>query len=729
MMRDIRYATRSLLRTPTLTVTALLIMALGIGATTAMFSVANAVLFRPLPFADPERLVQFGTVGILEFKAYREQSRSFDGLLSYGAVNKNLHDAASPERIAAIAAERGLFDLLGVRPLIGRTFLPNDPPNVAVVSEGFWRRRFGATPSATDWKIVLDGEAHTVVGIMPGSFQFPYRTTMTEIWIPTDLPRTENWSQRIDVGVGRLRPGVTIEAAAAELGTIARRLEPLAKSNPGRTVQITPLTEAVVGRSRTGVLTLLGAVAMVLLIACSNVASLLLARAEGRKREVAVRTALGAGRGRLFRQFLTESLVLALAASAGAVFIAAGMTKLLVTLGATQIPRAFEIGLDWTAFIFLLVVAVTTGLAFGIVPAFYATKSDIAGTLNAASGRSSLGRGSIAINRGLVVAQLALAFILLTGAGLLLRALMSLQRAPTGLVAEQVLTLRLESRGLIPETIGQTGSASSAQGRYFRAIEERVAEIPGVLAAGVVTRLHIQSPGFTATFTVAGRPPPNGRGADVRLRDASPGYFRALGIQLRAGRMFSDREPGILVNETLARQHFPGEDPIGRVLSRGTIVGVVGDVRQSLRLPAEPEIYNALASTSYAAATLVISTAIPPERLIAPIRAAIREVNANQTVFDVKTMEQVISAAHADVDLSLWLIGMFAVLAFVLSAAGIYGVLSYTVAAREKEFGIRIALGGEPARILRLVAVATIACLNPARRAMTVDPITVLRRE
>jgi putative ABC transport system permease protein len=778
-MRDIRYATRSLLRTPTLTVTALLIMALGIGATTAMFSVANAVLFRPLPFADPERLVQFGTVGLLEFKAYREQSQSFEGLLSYGAVNKNLHDAAAPERIAVIAAERGLFDLLGVRPLIGRSFVPNDPPNVAVVSEGFWRRRYGGTPSVNDWKIVLDGEPHTVVGIMPDWFQFPYRTTMTDLWIPTDLPRTENWFQRIDVAVGRVRPGVTIDAAIAELRTIAQRLEPLATSNPGRTVQITPLTEAVVGRSRTGVLTLLGAVAMVLLIACANVANLLLARAEGRKREVAVRTALGAGRGSLFRQFLTESLVLALAASVAAVFIALGMTKLLVTLAATQIPRAFEIGLDWTAFLFLLAVAVTTGLAFGVVPALYATKSDVAGTLNAASGRSSLGRGSGAINRGLVVTEIALAFILLTGAGLLLRALMSLHRAPTGLATEQVLTLRMESRGLYPETTGEAGSTLSAQGRYFRAIEERVGQIPGVRTAGVVTRLHVQSPGFTATFTVVGRPqPPNGRGAHVRFRDASPGYFRALGIPLRAGRMFSDREPGILVNETLARQHFPGEDPIGRVLSRGTIVGVVGDVRQSLRLPPEPEIYNALPSTSYAAATLVVSAAIPPERLIAPVRAAIREVNPNQTVFDVKTMEQVISTAHADLDLSLWLIGLFAVLAFALSVAGIYGVLSYTVAAREKEFGIRIALGGEPARVLwlvlaqagllisagvvlgiggalaltrflrallyevtptdpltftaatlALVGVAMIACLNPARRAMTVDPIAVLRRE
>ncbi len=521
---------------------------------------------------------------------------------------------------------------------------------------------------------------------------------------------------------------------------------------------------------------------MVLLIACANVAHLLLVRAEGRKREVAVRMALGAGRGRLFTQFLTESIVLALAASVAAVFIAIAVTRVLSALAASQIPRAFEIGLDWTAFLFLLASAVGTGVAFGVVPALQATRADITGMLNAASSRSSGGRGSAAMIKGLVVAEIALSLILLTGAGLLLRALLFLEGAPTGIVAERVLTLRLETRGLLTEQTSPapTDAGRSAQGRYFRAIEERVSQIPGVRAAGLVTRLHIQSAGFTAEFTVAGQSPPaNGHGAAVRIREASPGYFRALGIPLRAGRMFTEGEPGIIVNETLVRQHFPaGVDPIGRVLSRGTIIGVVADVRQRLRLPPEPEIYSSLARTGYSAATLVMSSSMPPERLAGPLRAAIREINPNQTIFDVATMDRVIATSHADVDLFLWLIGGFAGLAFALSIAGVYGVLSYAVAARRKEFGIRLALGADSGRVLRLllvqggllvgggvvvgiagalaltrllqallyevtptdpltfaaatltlVGVAMAACLNPARRAMHVDPMTVLRHE
>jgi predicted permease len=757
------------------------ILALGIGATTAIFTVANSVLFRPLPFADPERLVQVGTIGILEFQTYREQSRSFESLVSWGTVNRNLHDVSGPERISAVAAERGLFDLLGVRPLVGRTFTHDDPPDVAVVSEAFWRHRFGGRASLDDWKIVLDRHTYVVVGVMPASFQFPYRSTMTDIWIPTELPRTDNWSQRIDVAVGRLKPGVTIDAAGLELHAIAGRTEALRTSRADRIVPMTGLTDAVVGRSRAGVLTLLGAVAMVLLIACANVANLLLVRAEGRKREVAVRAALGAGRRRLFSQLQTESVVLALAASVLAVVVALVLLEVLGALAASQIPRAFEIGLDWTVFLFLLIVAVGTGVAFGVVPALQATRSDVSSVLSAASGRSSRGRGSAAMTSGLVVAEIALSLILLTGAGLLLRALIFLEGAPTGIVTGRVLTLRMETLGLLPPQTSPAGTAPgmSAQGRYFRAIEERVSQIPGVRAAGFVTRLHVQSPGNTAEFTVAGQPAPaNGRGLPVRLREASPGYFRALGIPLRAGRLFTEREPGIIVNETLVRNSLGGVDPIGRVLSRGTIVGVVGDVRQTLRLPPEPEIYSSLGGTGYSAATLVVSASMAPDGLVGPVRAAIREVNPNQTIFDVKTMDQVMTASHADLDLYLWLIAAFAGLAFALSVAGIYAVLSYAVAARRKEFGIRLALGAGTGQLLRLVlvqgglligagvaigiagalaltrflrallyevtptdpvtftaatfilfVVAMLACFTPARRATRMDPMAVLRHD
>jgi len=782
LVQDIRYTWRMSRRTPAFTATVVLIMALGIGATAAIFSAANTVLFRPLPFVSPDRLVEFGTVGILEFQAYREQSRSFEALVAWRTADKNLQDGGEPERISAIAAERGLFDLLGVRPLAGRTFVASDPANVAVVSEGFWRRRFGGRPSLADWKVVIDREPFTVIGVMPDSFQFPYRAAKTDLWVPADLPRTDNWAQRIDVAIGRLKPGSTIDAAAAEWRAISQRLDSVRPPRRDRTVPMTPLTETVVGRSRSAVLTLLGAVAMVLLIACANVANLLLVRAEARKREVAVRLALGAGGRRLCIQFLTESIVLALVASVVAAAIAVALTRVLSTLASSQILRAFEIGLDWTTFVFLLAVAVGTGVVFGLVLALQAIRSDASGVLNAATGRASQGRRAAVTNQALVVVEVALALILLTGAGLLLRALFRLEAAPSGIVATEVVTLRMETLGLLPQQSPEPegGSRLTPQGRYFRAIEERVSQIPGVRAAGFVTRLHVQSPGNTGEVTVAGQAlAPDGRGARVRLREVSPGYFRALGIPLRAGRVPAEAERGIVVNETLVRQLLPaGADPVGRVLSRGTIVGVVGDVRQRLRLPPEPEIYAPLAGTGYTAATLVVNAAMPPDRLIELLRAAIREVNPNQTLFDIRTMDQVIAASHADVDLFLWLIGGFAVLAFALSIAGIYGVLSYAVAARRKEFAIRLALGADAGRLLRLVlaqgavligagvvvgiggalaltrflqtllyevtptdpltfavatatlaGVAIVACLNPALRAMRLDPMTALRHD
>jgi predicted permease len=780
-MREVQYAFRALLGTPGLTLTAVVILALGAGATTAIFSIVTSVLLRPLPFADPDRLVQFGTMGVLDFQACREQSASFESMVAYQAMNKTLQGVGGPDRIVAVTAERALFDLLGVRPLAGRTFTTTDSTSVAVVSEGFWRRRFGAKPSLNDWNITLDGKPYTVIGIMPQRFQFPYRGITTEVWVPTELPRTDSRFQRIDVAVGRMKPGVTIDAARAELDTIARRLErmyPQSASMPPITA--TPLIEAVVGRSRTALLALLGAVGMVLLIACANVSNLLLARAEARKREVAVRTALGAGRGRLLRQFLTESLVLATAGGLAAVFVAFGGTKLLVTLAGAQIPRSFEIGLDWTMFVFLLAICLAAGIAFGLVPALQLTREGVGGVLRELDGRTSGGRRSAAINKGLVIAETALAVILLTGAGLLLRAFLHLSNTPTGLSAEHVLTLRLETRGLLArEDAGPAPGGLTPEGRYFGAIEERVMQLPGVRAAGFVTLLPIQNAGNLGSFTIAGRPmEPVGLRPSARLRQVTPGYFRALGIQLLSGRFFTHREPAVIVNEALVRQHFRGEDPIGRVLDRGTIVGVVGDVRQRLHLPPEPEIYTPFGGTSYSAATLVVNASISSENLIAALRAAIREVNPNQAVYNIQTMEEAIASSHAELDLYLWLIGLFAALALVLSIAGIYGVISHAVASRRKEFGIRLALGADPGRLLRLVlaqgglligagltigmagalaltrflraqlygitptdpatfamvslvlaGVGVAACINPARRAMKLDPITVLRYE
>jgi putative ABC transport system permease protein len=777
-MGDIRYAVRALLRTPGVTLTALFVLALGTGATTAIFSVISGVLLRPLPFGEPDRLVQFEPMGVLDFQDARERSRSFESMVSYQAVNKNLQDGAEPERVAAVAAERGLFDLLGVPPLIGRTFVPSDPPNVAVVSEQFWTRRFGANAPLNDRKITLDGEPYTIIGIMPARFHFPYRSMATEVWIPAEL-RAVTRFQRIDAAVGRVKSGLALDAARAELRTIARQLETqFPESNKGRTITIVPLRDAVVGRSRPALLTLLGAVAMVLLIACANVTSLLLARSEARRRDVAVRMALGAGRGRLLAQFITEGVVLALAAGVAAVFIALGGTTLLVTLAGSEIPRATEIDLDWMVFLFLLVISVTSGVAFGLVPALNAIRLDVSGVLTELGGRGSRGRGPAAIIRGLVVVEVALAFILLIGAGLLLRAFVHLENTPTGIVADRVLTVRMEARSLAPASAIETAS-SSPQGRYFGAIEARVTRIPGVRAAGFVTVLPIERPGNDGSFTIAGRPVANtGDRPIARLREVTPGYFRALGIPLVAGQMFTDRGSGLLVNEALARQYFEGENPVGRVLDRGTIIGVVGDVRQRLRLPAEPEIYMSLARTGYSAATLVVSAQMPAEALVGSLRAAIREVSPNQPIYNVRTMDDVVAAAHPELDLYLWLIGLFGGLAFVLSMAGIYGVISHATATRRKEFGIRLALGADGGRLLRLVlaqggaligtglligiigalvltrilraqlygvtptdpatfalvtvmlgGVAVAACLNPARRAMKLDPLTVLRYE
>ena len=788
--QDLRFGLRTLRKNPGFSIAAIGTLALGIGATTVIFSIVSGVLLRPLPFADPNRLVQLteissrdeaGPVIYPDLEVWRDQSTSFEAMAAYSTVSRNLQNVADPERVATVAAERSLFHTLGVEAIAGRTFLADDPPQVVVISEGFWKRHFGADPSAVGRKITFDGEGFTVIGVMPDRFQFPYRATYTDAWIPWEAPPQfrQMRTYRADFVVARVKPGIPMDQALTELNVIARRLEMQhPETNRGRRARITPLSEVVAGRVRNSLLVLFGAVGMVLLVACANVANLLLARAATRTREVAIRAALGAQRSRLVFQFLTESILLALGGGLSGWAIATWGGTLLVKLAASDIPRSSEISFDWRVFTFLAATCVVTGIGFGLAPAIGASRVAFHSAL-----RKSGGRGPAASSRFrdvLVVVEIAAAFVLLIGAGLLLRTFLSLRNTQTGLKAENVLTLHLT----VPAT-----RTPGAGAQYCREIEERIQRIPGVRAVGLVSLLPLQDWGWTARISVAGRPEEGAAPMLAELRYVSPGYFRALGIPIRKGRSFTDFDRGdsapvILINDALERQYFPNQDPIGqRIDDRGAIVGIVGDVRQfGLDRPPAPEIYFPLAQNFAqrpdSGMSLVVSAIIPPQSLARSVVGAIRQVNPNQAVFNIKTMQRVIADSLSNLNLYLWLLGVFAGIALALAVAGIYGVVSYAVASRAQEFAIRLALGADAGGVLRLVlghvavligiglaigltaaagltgllqallfgvspmdpgtlvavaalltAVALAACFIPAQRAMRLDPAIALRYE
>jgi predicted permease len=795
-VQDLRYAVRGLGKYKAFTATAIATLALGIGANAAIFSVVSGVIFRPLPFAQPERLVQMHGTSPLRPRAdavnnlgeYQRQSTSFDALVGYEVSARYMRSATGAERLMVVQVERDFFPMLGVPPLAGRTFGGDDAAGVAVVSEAFWRR-LGGDPSVIGRALVLEDQALTIVGVMPESFQFPYGAASllqgvssqarTDLWFPFAQPLRPGG--RIGNVTGRLKRDATLASAESELAVIARRLETAYPDRPkGLGVYLVPLSEAVVSASvRRPLFVLFGAVAIVLALACANVTNLSLVRTTLRSREVAVRAAIGAGRLRLVRQFLTESLCLSLAGGLVGFAIAWAGTNRLMLAVAGQIPRAHEVSLDWRVFLFLLGVCVVAGAVAGLVPALVAMRTNPQSVLQESGGHSTMGAGQRRLRDGLVVAEVALACVLAVGAAVLIRELDRLRNTDMGMVTSNVVTFHVGHR-MTPQT---------DQNQFYE-IADRVAQLPGVRAAGFIQMLPLQNWGWSSNssdFRRRGEPPPLAT-FPIELRYVTPGYFQALGIPIRQGRALTaqdtrDTPRVILINEALARRSFGTDDPVGRETTRGTIVGVVGDVRQvNMDQAAVPELYYPIAQNwsqvSELGLTLVVSAQERPDASIDAVRSVVRDVNPNLAVFGVKSMDRVVADSLADFTLFLLLMASFAALALLLASTGTYGVLAYIATSRTREFALRVALGADRGRVTRLVlgqglrltglglmfgvgaalaaapllqnlpvtvprptaatiapvavligAVALLACFIPAYRAARVDPMTALRDE
>jgi putative ABC transport system permease protein len=799
LVQDARYAVRTLaVSHRTFAITGVLMLAIGIGVTTAVFSVVSGLLMRPLPFARADRLVKIHGTGpgmpewqsVMNYDALRRESTSFDGWMAYEVGARYLRDAGGSERVMAVRTEGPFFAVLGVPALHGRTYEVADGTAVAVVSELFWRRRLGGNPGVVGQTLVLDGQSVTIAGIMPDWFQYPYTAgsllkgvtgqTRTDLWLPFDQPLRPR--QRMGSVTGRLKPGVSLAAAQEELNAIAKRLEAAdPRGNTARGIALVPLAQEVVPVAIRRLLVLLfGAVGVVLVLACANVANLSLARMTFRQREVAVRAAIGASPSRLVRQFLAESLLLALSGGLAGLLFAWWLLKRLVALAAPYLPRVHEVGLDWRVFAFMLGVCILVGTAVGAAPAIIAARRDPRGPLQDAGGHGTMGPAQRRVRNALVITEVALACVLGVGASVLLRELVRLRATDAGLVPQNVITFHVGGRRNSPE---------SAPGYY--AIADRVAALPGVRAAGFVQMLPLQSWGWTSNstdFRVRGRPARREE-FSIELRYVTPGYFEALSIPIRRGRDFTRFDvpgtlPVIIINDALAKRAFPGEDPVGLLTTRGTIVGVIADVRQAhLDQPAAPEVYTPVAQNysqvSELGMTLVVRATDRPEPLVDAVRSAIREVDPTQAVFGIKTMEGVVAESLSGFTLSLSILSAFAGLAIVLALSGTYGVISYLASARAREFAIRVALGAGRARVIRSVLgqgltltalglaigvaaalaaavplvklapiavrrpdlftlvpvalvialVAAAAALIPARRAARVDPIAVLRAD
>jgi len=813
LIQDLRYGARMLWKKPGFTLIAVVTLALGIGANTAIFSVVNAVLLRPLPYAEPGRLVALwesntqrpmsrDSISYPNFFDWRVKSKSFDRMASYYTNDMALTGVATPVNLRSAVVSPDLFAVLGVKPQLGRWFVAEEEKpgtRATIINNGLWRRQFGADPNIIGRALTLNGKPFNVVGVMPAGFQFPIEAEPIEVWVtssidgektdPKEPAQNEQRGAHYLQAVGRLKSGVTLEQAQAEMNLIGANLEKqYPDSNTRHGVKLISYHNDLVHDYSEALWLILGAVGCVLLIACANVANLLLARATARYKEIAVRAALGAGRWRVVRQLLTESLLLSLVGGLLGLLLAWWGTAALVKLIPEDLPRLAEIDIDRWVFGFMLLISVVTGVVFGLAPALQASKIELTEAMKDGARGAGVGGGRGRLRGALVVAEIAIALVVLIGAGLLLQTFRRLQQVDLGFDTHNILTATVE----LPDARYPKPEQAAA---FYQTLLDRVKAMPGVEAVSAIVPQPLSGDTMMISFDIEGRNIPKGERPVSHFRSISLDYFSVMKIPLLAGRAFTERDdahnPGVvIVNETFAKRHFLNENPIGKHVKPGIalegeqvwreIVGVVKDVkhRQSLSRDYEPEYYLPHAQMPINSMNLIVRATNDPRSLARGLQHEVQSLDRDIPVFRIKTLDQYLGVAVAQPKFNALLLSLFAGLALLLTAIGLYGLMSYSVVQRAQEIGIRIALGAQTGDVLKMVlrqglkltalglliglaaayaltrymqsllfgvkaadpltfaaialllmAVALLACWVPARRAAEVDPLEALRTE